>query len=198
MTGVVLSELIRPRTPNIVAYMQPRTKKLGKAQLISQMCVGVATTPCGTKMNTAKALVEAFASRFLLLNGRDVEAVLEMTLGLLETGKEKGSGAQAWAQEVFTNDKFWRGLFSLLTRIQKGQARDSGGAPSPKHMLILPIVLVSAAFEAAKDRQRAELISTCARAGFFDALDEVVSSLLAQTNEVCRACFPINTAVRWA
>ncbi|KAF7795651.1 hypothetical protein EIP86_006816 [Pleurotus ostreatoroseus] len=198
MTGVVLSELVRPRTPNIVAYMRPRTKKLGKAQLISQMCVGVATTPCGTKMNQAKALVEAFASRFSLLNGQDVEAVLEMTLELLEAGKEKASGAQAWVQEVFTNDKFWRGLFSLLRRIQKGQARDSRGTSSPKHMLIQPIVLVSAAFEAATVRQRAELISTCARVGFFDALDVVVVSLLAQTNEVCRACFPTNTTVRMA
>ena len=106
MTGVVLSELIRPRTPHIAAYMQPRTKKLGKAQLISHMCVGVGTTPYAAKTDQTKAFVEAFASRFLLLNGRDVKPVLEMTLGLMEVGSEKESGAQAWAQEVFTNDKF--------------------------------------------------------------------------------------------
>ncbi|KAJ3543283.1 hypothetical protein NM688_g5872 [Phlebia brevispora] len=179
MTSTALFSLIRPEFEHLQKYIQENQKKLSATQLFSQMCVGAGTTPFGEKSDKTKALVDAFGTRFEILNGREAKTVMELTLGLLQSLASRGPDNNKFALALVSNDAFWRALFGLQKRIEKGEARDSGGDPTEKHLLMLPVVLVSSEFDCLKDGAMGEFLCTCARAGFFDAFDDVIEGILA-------------------
>ncbi|KAF7795644.1 hypothetical protein EIP86_006809 [Pleurotus ostreatoroseus] len=177
--GVALSALLQHPVAEVRQYIASHPDTLSRQQLFTQMCEGVGTTPYGTKSNKVKALVDAFGSRFACLNGREVELVVDMAKALL--GVPKGQGEvpciDAFATKLTINETFWSGLFGLLRRIHHGRALDSEEKPTPKSVLLEPIIILLRAFCCVEGDATAELLCTCARAGFFDALDDVVDGL---------------------
>ncbi|KAF7795648.1 hypothetical protein EIP86_006813 [Pleurotus ostreatoroseus] len=183
MIGAALNALFqRPHYPKIQQYVAARPDALSREQLFKQMCVGAGTTPYGAKRDPVKALVDAFGTRFASLNGRDVGPVLYVALALLGELKyplvEEVPCVSAFAEALVDNEGFWRGLFGLLRRIHEGEALDSKERPSPRRLMLDALNVLLRAFAAVKSETTVRLLLTCARAGFFDAFDDIVEGFL--------------------
>ena len=190
MLGVTLSGLMQYPFPEVRQYIASHPDTLSRQQLFAQMCEGAGNTPYGTKSDKVKALVEAFGTRFECLNGREIVPVLEMAMALLGIAKGQGEVPciDAFAMELTINEAFWSGLFDLLKRIHQGRARDSEEKPTSKNLLLEPIMVLLRAFCCVEGDATAELLCTCARAGFFDAFDDTVSGLFdPRTQDLKRA-----------
>ncbi len=82
-TGGVLNALLQELTPEIRQYLAARPDTLSRTHLFARMCVGAGTTPYGEKRDKVKAFIDAFGTRFAILNGREAEGVLQIALALL-------------------------------------------------------------------------------------------------------------------
>ncbi len=65
-----------------------------------------------------------------------------------------------------------------MRRVQRGNGWGSDGQPAHKRLLLSGVAVVLRAFCCVEGEATGELLLTCARAGFFEVLDEVVDDLL--------------------
>lgn len=187
-TSGVLNMLLQELTPEIQQYIAARADTLSRTQLFAQMCVGAGTTPYGEKRDKVKALVDAFGTRFAILNGLEAEAILQITralLGQLVDDDKDIPCVDVFAAALVENETFWSGLFQLMKRIQRAEGRGSDAQPSPKRLLFAGIMVVFKAFCRAEGEATRELLLKCTRAGFFNAFDDIVDDLLdARTQDL--------------
>ena len=148
-----------------------RQSRVTQAQFLAQACVGVASQiEDPTDAQKLDALLNAFGTRFMILNGDEVEHAITMASLLLNTQSD-------FRMASLESERFWLGIFSIPCRVLRGQMTGYLGEATEKRYMINPFTAMAMTLE--KSPADAHLlVRSCVRGKFFDILDEVVQGML--------------------
>ncbi|KAJ3543284.1 hypothetical protein NM688_g5873 [Phlebia brevispora] len=175
----LFSDEIYPVTAKINKYIQEHKNSFPRSKLFSHMCLGASSMPGTTEVNQARALADVFGKRLEVMNSY-VDLVLRMAQSLIAVREE---GLNDQTREVFLDalvrsDMFWKGLFNLLNRAQKGEVTYNV-KPIEENILVLrPILILAESCTGVEGQARGRLLVTLVKNGLWDTLDEILKDIL--------------------